>query len=181
MRAGAKTGTTPGAKTALAEGKNPGYNQKQTGKPVTDEAQTAERERIEALAQAGYEADEANADHGKSGGSLDWDTIISRKGETRVQHINRHSTPNNTRKTHGVFHRNAVEMVNEAWEQRHLVEPLSDGMGGEIYNIPYKNAGYESGYVNTGAQMNYITIVTMEEGSALIAAFPSFGNYGKQK
>ena len=59
VRAGAKTGTTPGEKTALAEGKNPGYNQKQTGKPVTDEAPTAERERIEALAQAGYEADEA--------------------------------------------------------------------------------------------------------------------------
>lgn len=29
-------------------------------------------------------------------------------------------------------------MVNDAWEQRHLVEPISDGMGGTIYNIPYK-------------------------------------------
>ena len=52
-------------------------------------------------------------------------------------------------------------MVNDAWEQRYLVEPISDGMGGTIYNIPYKNAGYESGYINTGAQMDYITIVTL--------------------
>ena len=48
-------------KTVLAKDENPGYNQKQTGLPVTDEAPTAERERIEALAQAGYDADEANA------------------------------------------------------------------------------------------------------------------------
>ena len=117
--------------------------------------------------------------YGKSSGSLDWDAIISKKGETRVRHINRHSTPNISRESHGVFNGNAVEMVNEAWEQRHLVEPISDGMGGKIYNIPFKNAGYESGYVNTGAQMDYITIVTLGDSSELITAFPSFGDYYK--
>lgn len=61
-------------------------------------------------------------------------------------------------------------MVNDAWEQRHLVEPISDGMGGTIYNIPYKNAGYESGYINTGAQMDYITIVTLDESNDLCEA-----------
>ncbi len=33
---------------------------------------------------------------------------------------------------------NPIDMVNDAWEQRNLVEPISDGMGGTIYNIPYK-------------------------------------------
>ena len=116
---------------------------------------------------------------GRPSEKLNWDAIVSKKGETRVDHINRHAVPNNSRETHGVFNGNPVDMVNEAWEQRHLVEPLSDGMGGKIYNIPYKNAGYESGYVNTGAQMDYITIITMEENTDLITAFPSFGNYHK--
>ena len=117
--------------------------------------------------------------YGKSSGKLNWDAIVSKKGETRVDHINRHAVPNSTRETHGVFNGNPIDMVNQAWEQRHLVEPISDGMGGRIYNIPYKNAGYESGYTNTGAQMDYITIVTMDESADLITAFPSFGNYHK--
>ena len=117
--------------------------------------------------------------YGKSSGKLNWDAIVSKKGETRVDHINRHAVSNNSRETHGVFNGNPIDMVNDAWEQRHLVEPISDGMGGTIYNIPYKNAGYESGYINTGAQMNYITIVTLDESTDLIMAFPSFGDYHK--
>lgn len=117
--------------------------------------------------------------YGKSSGKLDWDAIVSKKGETRVEHINRHAVPNISRETHGVFNGNPIDMVNDAWEQRHLVEPISDGMGGKIYNIPYKNAGYESGYINTGAQMDYITIVTMDESADLITAFPSLGDYHK--
>ena len=117
--------------------------------------------------------------YGKSSGKLNWDAIVSKKGETRVDHINRHAVPNNSRETHGVFNGNPIDMVNDAWEQRYLVEPMSDGMGGIIYNIPYKNAGYESGYINTGAQMDYITIVTLDESTDLITAFPSFGDYHK--
>ena len=117
--------------------------------------------------------------YGKSSGKLNWDAIVSKKGETRVDHINRHAVPNNSRETHGVFNGNPIDMVNDAWEQRYLVEPISDGMGGTIYNIPYKNAGYESGYINTSAQMDYITIVTLDESTDLITAFPSFGDYHK--
>ena len=117
--------------------------------------------------------------YGKSSGKLNWDAIVSKKGETRVDHINRHAVPNNSRETHGVFNGNPIDMVNDAWEQRYLVEPISDGMGGTIYNIPYKNAGYESGYINTGAQMDYITIVTLDESTDLITAFPAFGDYHK--
>lgn len=50
--------------------------------------------------------------YGKSSGSLDWDAIVSKKGETRIQHISRHSVPNNMRETHGVFNGNAIDKVN---------------------------------------------------------------------
>ncbi len=110
--------------------------------------------------------------------SLDWDAIVSKKGETRIDHINRHSVPRPDRQTHGVFNENPVTAVNNAWNLRNTVTPIDDGMGGYIYNIPYQNAGYESGFLNTGTRMDYITIVTKKNTNELIAAFPSFGNYG---
>ena len=70
-------------------------------------------------------------------------------------------------------------MVNTAWKQRHFVNPISDGMGDSIYNIPYKDAGYESGYINTGVKLDYITIITKGKSTVLITAFPSLGNYQK--
>ena len=125
--------------------------------------------------------EEEETSYGKLSEKLNWDAIVSNKGENRVDHINRHAIPNNSRETHGVFNGNPIDMVNDAWEQRYLIEPISDGMGGTVYNIPYKNAGYESGYVNSGAQMDYITIVTMNGSAELITAFPSFGDYQPRK
>ena len=40
-------------------------------------------------------------------------------------------------------------MVNDAWEQRHLVEPISDGMGGTIYNIPYNKGRAMNQWIST--------------------------------
>ena len=110
---------------------------------------------------------------------LNWDNVTSKKGETRIEHINKHSTPRPDRATHGVFNGDPKRMITEAWKRRTTVTPLKDGMGGEIYNIPYKNAGYESGYFHNGAQMDYITIVVMEGTSNIITAFPSYGDYIK--
>jgi len=111
-------------------------------------------------------------------GKLDWDSVVSKKGETRLDHINRHSTPNSSRATHGVFNGDPQNIVNQAWNNRGRVDPIKDGMGGEIYNIPMKNAGYESGYNNTGVAMDYVTIIVKEGTSEVIAAFPSCGKYG---
>ncbi|MCQ2535119.1 MAG: hypothetical protein MJ172_11225 [Clostridia bacterium] len=97
--------------------------------------------------QSGNGYGNGETSYGKSSGKLNWDTIVSKKGETRIEHINRHVVPNNSRETHGVFDGNPVDMVNDDWQQRGMVEPISDGMGGSIYNILYKNAGHESGYV----------------------------------
>ncbi len=40
---------------------------------------------------------------GKPSEKLNWDAIVSKKGQTRVDHINRHAVPNNSRETHGVL------------------------------------------------------------------------------
>lgn len=117
----------------------------------------------------------------KPNSSLDWNAIISKTGETRTDHILRHTIPNNNRKSHGVFNGNPIAMINTAWEHRYSIHPISDGMGGTIYNIPYKNAGHESGNINTGVTLDYITIITTEKSTALITAFPSLGNYQKQQ
>lgn len=112
-------------------------------------------------------------------GDLDWDTIVSQKGETRIAHIQRHMIPNPIRKNHGVFNGNAEEMVNAAWNNRHGIQPLDDGMGGSIYNIPFPNAGYESGTENTGEVLNFITIITKRGTNQLFVAFPSNGRYSR--
>ena len=112
-------------------------------------------------------------------GELNWDKVVSNKGETRIDHINRHATPNPRRVSHGVFNGDPQTMVNDAWRNRGDITPIEDGVGGTIYNIPYKNAGYESGYNNTGQQMDYITIIVVTGTSDIISAFPSFGNYAK--
>ncbi|MPM50442.1 hypothetical protein SDC9_97181 [bioreactor metagenome] len=116
---------------------------------------------------------------GMSSGDLNWDKVVSKKGETRIDHVNRHSTPNPQRTTHGVFNGNPQDIINQAWKNKGNVVPIDDGMGGKIYNIPYKNAGYESGSINAGAKMDYITIIVVDGTNDVIAAFPSFGDYVK--
>ncbi len=116
---------------------------------------------------------------GEDGGGLNWDKIISKKGETRLAHINRHSVPNQNRASHSVFNDDPQTIINDAWGNRGDIMPINDGMGGEIYNIPYRNAGYESGYINTGVQMDYVTIIVISGTNDLVAAFPSFGDYSK--
>lgn len=69
-------------------------------------------------------------------------------------------------------------MVEQAWANRAAGTSVSDGMGGIIYNIPYKNAGYQSGYTNFGQQMDYLTIVIKDGTSTVWSAFPSFSNHG---
>jgi hypothetical protein len=114
---------------------------------------------------------------GKNAGKLNWDKVVSKKGETRIDHVNRHAVPNSKRASHGVFNGDLQDMVNDAWRNREGIIPIEDGMGGTIYNIPYENAGFESGYNNTGLQMDYITIIVVSGTDDLITAFPSFGNY----
>ncbi len=112
-------------------------------------------------------------------GDLNWNAVISSKGETRIDHILKHTIPAPNRVSHGVFNGNAVEMVNTAWRNRSAVNAIDDGMGCSVYNIPYINAGYESGLTNTGEVLNYVTIITKHGTNELISAFPTNGIYPK--
>ena len=112
-----------------------------------------------------------------AGSSLDWSNT-SKSGQTSLDHVNRHGIANYQRANHGVFRDTPQNTVEKAWANKVNIQPVSDGMGGSIYNIPYQNAGYQSGYVNFGQQMNYVTIITQEGTSTVWSAFPSFGNYG---
>lgn len=104
--------------------------------------------------------------------------VVSKKGETRVDHINKHGVDNHGRDTHTVFSNDPIATTNEAWASKGNVSPIDDGMGGEIYNIPYKNAGYEGGANGSGATLDYVTIVVEKGTNNIITAFPSSGSYG---
>ena len=61
-------------------------------------------------------------------GDLDWDKIISKKGESRFDHIIRHVEPDSSRNTHGVFYGDPKTMIEQAWRKRGNVVPIDDGM-----------------------------------------------------
>ena len=81
---------------------------------------------------------------------------------------------------HGVFRGDVQTVIEDAWSNRANAKIVSDGMGGTIYNIPYQNVGYNTGYVNFGQQMDYVTIVVQDNSSTVWTAFPSFGDYGME-
>lgn len=105
-------------------------------------------------------------------------SVVSKKGETRVDHINKHGVDNLGRDTHTVFNNDPITTTNKAWTNKSNVSPIDDGMGGQIYNIPYKNAGFEGGVKGSGANLDYVTIVVEKGTNNIITAFPSSGTYG---
>lgn len=112
-------------------------------------------------------------------GELDW-TNTNRKGQTALEHVQKHGTPDYQREMHGVFNGDAKTVIEDAWSNRANAKIVSDGMGGTIYNIPYQNAGYNTGFVNFGQQMDYVTIIVKDNSSTVWTAFPSFGDYGME-
>ncbi|MBP3379968.1 MAG: hypothetical protein J6K77_03795 [Ruminococcus sp.] len=109
---------------------------------------------------------------------LNWNKT-NKKGQTRADHVQRHAEAQPSRDEHGVFFGDPVKTVNDAWNKSGVVVPVADGTGGYIYNIPYPNAGFESGYLNSGAVYDYVTIVIVEENGVPYpaTAFPSNGSY----
>lgn len=119
-----------------------------------------------------------NTNTSKSRPDLDWEHT-NKKGQTRAEHVQRHAEAQPTRDQHGVFFGDPVKTVNSAWQSSGNVVPIPDGTGGYIYNIPYPNAGFESGYLNSGVIYDYVTIVIVEENGVPYpaTAFPSDGTY----
>ncbi len=122
---------------------------------------------------------ESEVETGILNDKLDWSNV-DRKGRTALEHVQKHGAPNFQRELHGVVRGDVKTTFENAWSNRINAKIISDGMGGTIYNIPYQNVGYNTGYVNFGQQMNYITIVVKEGTSTVWTAFPSFGDYGME-
>lgn len=53
----------------------------------------------------------------KSKPKLDW-SITSKKGETRFEHVNKHSDNNLSKKDHGVFYGDPITVTNIAWAKK---------------------------------------------------------------
>lgn len=66
-------------------------------------------------------------------GKADWSNV-SNKGQTALDHIQKHATPNYQRDIHGVFNGDTQSMVEKAWANRATGISVSDGMG-ELYII----------------------------------------------
>ncbi|MEW4286212.1 DNRLRE domain-containing protein [Priestia koreensis] len=124
--------------------------------------------------EVGYELGQNLADwlYGSSQINLNWG-IVSKKGETRVQHVRLHSKNNLHKKYHGVFYGDAIKKVNKAWDNRG--KPRVSGST-HIYTIYYRHAGYSGGYAGSGRTLNYITIVVKRGTNKIITAYPSDRN-----
>ncbi|NDI36496.1 polymorphic toxin-type HINT domain-containing protein [Chengkuizengella sediminis] len=104
---------------------------------------------------------------------LDW-SITSKKGETRGEHVEKHGTNNLQKKEHGVFYGNPTDVINNAWNNKGNVTPITEG-NVDIYHIPYPNAGHAGGYASQGQNLDYITIITQKDTNKIITGFPSVG------
>ncbi|MDW8803195.1 hypothetical protein P8V03_18875, partial [Clostridium sp. A1-XYC3] len=108
--------------------------------------------------------------------SLDW-SIISKHGETRFEHVGKHTINNLQKPEHGIFYGDPVKMINNAWINAKNITPITSG-GADIYHIPFQGAGYAGGYGGQLQNLNHITIITRQGTNRLITAYPGMGgNY----
>ncbi len=124
--------------------------------------------------KAGREVvEEAGERLAKGTGKLDW-SIVSKKGETRLEHVAKHEVNDLTKPSHGVFYGDSANVTNNAWANRGSIKPITDN-GVDIYHIPYGNAGYAGGYGGQLQNLNHVTVMTQEGTNKLITAYPGMG------
>ena len=126
------------------------------------------------IGEAGLVENEIKTSYGKSSGKLNWDNVISKKGETRVEHVKLHESNDFTKVEHGVFYGDAKNTIEKAWENRANGYMITSG-NKDIYIIPYENVGYAGGYGCQGNNLNYITIITQKGTNNIISGFPGNG------
>jgi hypothetical protein len=104
---------------------------------------------------------------------LNW-SLKNKKGETRVQHINKHTVDNKKREYHGVFNGNPTSTLNQAWNKvkKEGIKPVSSDSQAEIYHVPFKNAGRGGGSLDYGKQLDSIEMVIMKGTNMIITGYP---------
>uniref|UniRef100_UPI0011842636 RHS repeat-associated core domain-containing protein n=1 Tax=Paraburkholderia sp. BCC1885 TaxID=2562669 RepID=UPI0011842636 len=106
--------------------------------------------------------------------TLDW-SIVSKKGECRCTHVNKHGVNDLQKKDHGVFYGDPTSKINDVWNSKGNIQPINDGSV-DIYHIPSQNSGYAGGYAGQGQNLNYVTVVTQAGTNKIITGYPSAGN-----
>ena len=112
--------------------------------------------------------------YGKSSENLDWDAVVSRRGETRKAHVALHEANDLSKPSHGVFYGDSISTINKVWDNRGNGYMISEG-NTDLYIVPYQNAGYAGGYGGQGNNLNYVTIITQKGTNNIITGFPGNG------
>ena len=91
--------------------------------------------------------------------------------EAQLLHIKKHNKDNLYKSKHSVFNVDIMDVINYFYENDFESVP---GSGCDIYNIYYKNAGYEGGYDGDGHIQDYVTILTTPGNKEeIITMYPS--------
>ena len=88
----------------------------------------------------------------------------------RVIHIKKHEKNNLSKDIHGVFNYDAEMLLDYAMKnKKEKITRYTE----DIYQIPYKNCGYQGGKYGDGHSYDYITLVLFPETENIITMFPS--------
>ena len=91
--------------------------------------------------------------------------------EAQILHIKKHNKDNLYKSKHSVFNVDIMDVIDYFYENDFESVP---GSGCDIYNIYYKNAGYEGGYDGDGHIQDYVTILTTPGNKEeIITMYPS--------
>jgi hypothetical protein len=111
-----------------------------------------------------------------TGTVLDW-SLTNGQGISADQHvIDAHGNLNLQKPNQGVFYGNPVDTTNNAWDivQQQGIQPTVVN-GGDMYVVPYPNAGYAGGYAGQVQNLNSVTIITLPGTNKVITAYPGNG------
>ena len=90
----------------------------------------------------------------------------------RVKHIMKHMKDDKTKKKHGVFLVNPVQLLEEIKKQMKQ-ENKRIGYMSDVYLVELKGCGYEGGYEGDGHALDYVTLITLPDSDIPITMFPS--------
>lgn len=101
-----------------------------------------------------------------------------RDGFTTTEHIRRHAKNDLKPDFHGVFNDDPIKATKKAWKEKGKKSPDRKdrdipGKEGDVYYVPYRNAGWQGGRLGQGEKLHFIKIVTKPNSNIIITSHPS--------
>lgn len=111
----------------------------------------------------------------KNYNKLDWVAVVPAKGkykgESREDHVRRHNVDDLTKKVHGVFNGDGVDITNEAWIRAQDLGILPN-FEGELIVPMGRVVGLSGGSMGTGAALGSVRIIVSPGTSNVITSMP---------